>query len=125
MCLDHDHPVFDDDNHAIFDMLHDSLQGTTFGATINPYKKKKDDRNAGLALLNQHAGQDRWDAEVKRENAFLTSHIWKRNGNVTFAKHAAKHRNFYISLETCALHVAYQLPNEQTRVKYIGFHSGL
>jgi hypothetical protein len=59
MCLDHDHPVFDDDNHAIFDMLHDSLQGTTFGATINPYKKKKDGRMAWLALLNRHAGQDR------------------------------------------------------------------
>jgi hypothetical protein len=108
MCLDHDHPVFDDDNHAIFDMLHDSLQGT-----------KKDGRKAWLALLNQHAGQDRWDAEVKRENAFLTSHIWKGNGNVTLAKHAAKHRNSYISLETCALHVAYQLPNERTRVKYL------
>jgi hypothetical protein len=119
MCLDHDHPVFDDDNHAIFDMLHDSLQGTTFGATINPYKKKKDGRKAWLALLNQHAGQDRWDTEVKRENAFLTSHIWKGNVNFTLAKHAAKHRNSYISLETCALHVAYQLPNEQTRVKYL------
>jgi hypothetical protein len=70
MCLDHDHPVFDDDNHAIFDMLHDLLQGTTFGATINPYKKKKDGRKAWLALLNQHAGQDCWDAEVKRENAY-------------------------------------------------------
>jgi hypothetical protein len=114
MCLDHDHPVYDDDNHAIFDMLHDSLQGTTFGATINPYKKKKDGRKAWLALLNQHAGQDHWDAEVKRENSFLTSHIWKGNGNVTLAKHVAKHRNSYTSLETCALHVDYQLPNERT-----------
>jgi hypothetical protein len=82
-------------------------------------RKKKDGRKAWLALLNQHAGQDCWDAEVKRENAFLTSHIWKGNGNVTLAKHAAKHRNSYISLETCALHVAYQLPNERTRVKYL------
>jgi hypothetical protein len=51
--------------------------------------------------------------------AFLTSHIWKGNGNITLAKHAAKHRHSYISLETCALHVAYQLPNERTRVKYL------
>jgi hypothetical protein len=118
-CLDHDHPVFDDDNHKIFDMLHDSLQGTPYGATINPHKKKKDGRKAWLALLMQWAGQDRWDAEVKRENAFLTSHIWKGNGNVTLSKHAAKHRNAFISLETCALHVDYQLPNERTRVKYL------
>jgi hypothetical protein len=117
--LDHDHPVFDDDNHKIFDMLHDSLQGTPYGATINPHKRKKDGRKAWLAVLMQWAGQDRWDAEVKRENAFLTSHIWKGNGNITLSKHAAKHRNAFISLETCALHVDYQLPNERTRVKYL------
>jgi hypothetical protein len=118
-CLDHDHPVFDDDNKAIFDLLHDALQGTAFGATINPHKKKKDGRKAWFALMRQYAGKDRWDSEVKRETAFLTSHIWKGNGNVTLSKHAAKHRHAYISLETCALHVDYQLPNERTRVKYL------
>jgi hypothetical protein len=118
-CLDHDHPVFDDDNKAIFDLLHDSLQGTAFGATINPHKKKKDGRKAWYAIQRQYAGKDRWDAEVKRETAFLTSMIWKGNGNITLAKHANKHRYAYISLETCALHVDYQLPNERTRVKYL------
>jgi hypothetical protein len=58
VCLDHDHPVFDDDNCTIFDMLYDSLQGTTFGDIIHPHKKKKDGRKAWFALLNQHAGQD-------------------------------------------------------------------
>jgi hypothetical protein len=118
-CLGHDHPVFDDDNQAMFNLIHDSLQGTQYGATINPYKRKKDGLGAWKALNDQHAGKDRWDAEVKRESLFLTSNIWKGNGSVTLSKHATKHRNAFISLETCSLHVDYQIPNERTRVKYL------
>ena len=118
-CLSHDHPVFDDDNQAMFNLIHDSLQGTQYSATINPYKRKKDGLGAWKALNDQHAGKDRWDAEVKRESLFLTSNIWKGNGSVTLSKHATKHRNAYISLETCSLHVDYQIPNERTRVKYL------
>ena len=117
-CLTHDDPVYGDDNHKVFDMLHDLLQGTTYGATIIPYKRKKDGRAAWHALMTQHAGQDRWDAEVKRDTTFLTSHIWKGNGNITLAKHLAKHRQAFIDLETSAGHVAHQLPNSRTRVTY-------
>jgi hypothetical protein len=46
LCLDHDDPVFGDDNHEIFTLLHDSLERTIYGATITPYKKKKDGRAA-------------------------------------------------------------------------------
>jgi hypothetical protein len=80
LCLTHDDPVFGDDNHEIFTLLHDSLEGTIYGATITPYKKKKDGRAAWYALLTQHASQDRRNAEVKRDTTFLTSHIWKGNG---------------------------------------------
>jgi len=117
-CLTHDDPVFGDDNHKIFDMLHDSLQGTTYGATIIPHKRKKDGRAAWHALMTQHAGQDRWDAEVKRDTTFLTSHIWKGNGNITLSKHLAKHRQAFNDLQTSAGHVAHQLPNPRTRVTY-------
>jgi hypothetical protein len=58
LCLDHDDPVFGDDNHEIFTLLHDSLEGTIYGATITPYRKKKDGRAAWLALLTHHADQD-------------------------------------------------------------------
>jgi hypothetical protein len=118
-CLNHDHPVFDDDNRMIFNILHDALQGTTYGATINPFKRKQDGMGAWRSLNSQHAGKDRWDAEVKRETTFLTTQVWKGNGNITLAKHSNKHRNAFISLETCAIHVDYQLPNERTRVKYL------
>jgi hypothetical protein len=73
--LTRDDPVFGDDNHEIVTLLHDSLEGTIYGATITPYKKMKDGRTAWHALLTQHAGQDQWDAEVKRDTTFLTSHI--------------------------------------------------
>jgi hypothetical protein len=118
-CLTHDDPVFGDDNHEIFTLLHDSLEGTIYGATITPYKMNKDGRAAWHALLTQHAGQDRWDAEVKRNTTFLTSHIWKGNGNITLAKHCQKHRQAFIDLETSAAHVGQQLPNNRTRVMYV------
>jgi hypothetical protein len=58
LCVTHDDPVFGDDSHEIFTLLHDSLEGTIYGATITPYKKKKDGRAAWYALLTQHARQD-------------------------------------------------------------------
>jgi hypothetical protein len=118
--LTHNDPVFCDDNHEIFTLLHDSLEGTIYGATITPYKKKKDGRAAWHVLLTQHAGrQDRWDAEVKCDTAFLTSHIWKGNGNIPLAKHCPKRRQAFIDLETSVAHVGQRLPNNRARVTYV------
>ena len=45
--------------------------------------------------------------------------MWKGQSNFSLEKFIAQHRNAFISMEQCAEHVAFQLPNERTRVAYL------
>jgi hypothetical protein len=112
-------PVFNDDMAALYDLLVEALHGTQYAATLISFKKKKNGRAAWFALLRQHAGTDKWEQELKREQEVLTSHSWKGNNNITLSKFTDKHRSSYINMVTCAYHVEFQLPNERTRVKYL------
>ena len=39
--------------------------------TIQPYKCKKDGQKPWIALKEQHAGLDKWVAEIKKEEVFF------------------------------------------------------
>jgi hypothetical protein len=53
------------------------------------------------------------------KEALLHSILWKGQSNYSLERHCASHRAAYISLVACAKHVAYQLPNEHSRVGYL------
>ena len=44
---------------------------------------------------------------------------WKGQSNFPLQGFIAQHRNAFISMQQCAEHIAYQLPNEHTRVGYL------
>ena len=45
--------------------------------------------------------------------------VWKGQINFSIENYIAQHRNDYASMQQCADHVAFQLPNEHTRVLYL------
>ena len=49
--LSHDFPLYRDDNKKLYSLLEILLRGTTFDSSINPFKKKGDDRGAYLAQI--------------------------------------------------------------------------
>jgi hypothetical protein len=59
-------------------------------------------------LLGQYAGKDKWEAEIKVQEAVLHTKTWK--GQSIFKT--------YVSMEACAEHVQYQLPNQHSRVGF-------
>ena len=69
--------------------------------------------------MSQYAGQDKWEAEIKRQDNLLHTRAWK--GQLTFPLEGfiAQHRNAFMSMQQCAEHVEYQLPNSHTRVSYL------
>jgi len=117
--LSHDSPMFRDDNARVYHFLEEATRTTVYGASLKPFQRSKHGRNAYLALISQHAGADKWEKELKQQESFMKSRVWKGNSNFSLEKFIEQHRAAFISMQQCAEHVAFQLPNETTRVRYL------
>ena len=115
----HTHALFRDDNAAVYYALEQATCSTSYAASIKPFQKTKNGRGALLALTNQYAGNDKWEAEIRKQDDLLHTHVWKDQSNFPLEGFIAQHCNAFISMQRCAEHIAYQLPNELTRVGYL------
>ena len=87
--------------------------------SIKPFQRTKNGRGAFDALVKQYAGVDQWEAEIKRQSQILHTRKWKGQNNYTLERFVQLHRNAYVSMHACCQHVAFQLPNELTRVRFL------
>jgi hypothetical protein len=115
----HNHPLFRDDNSSVYYLLEEATRGTSYAPTIKPYQRTKQGREAWRSLVNQYAGEDKWQSELKRQDDLLHNRQWKGQSNFSLEKFIAQHRNAFVSMRQCAEHVTFQLPNERTRVSYL------
>jgi hypothetical protein len=106
----HTHPMFRNDNSAVYYLLEEATRGTSYAPTIKPYQQTKQGREAWRSLVNQYAGQDKWEAEVKRQDDLLHNRQWKGQSNFSLEKFIAQHRNAYVSMRQCVEHITLQLP---------------
>lgn len=115
----HNHALFRDDNATVYYKLEEATRSTSYADSIKPFQRTKNGRAAWLALTSQYAGDDKWEAEIKRQDDLLHTRIWKGQSNFTLEKFIQQHRSAYVSMEACAQHIDYQLPNQHTRVGYL------
>ena len=115
----HNHPLFRDDNAEVYYALEEATRATQYAASLKPFQRGKDGRSALFAIKNQYAGEDKWESERKRQEEVMHNRIWKGQSNFSLEKFVGQHRNAYVMLQQCAEHIAYQLPNERTRVTYL------
>ena len=94
-------------------------RGTTYEATIKPFRMAHNGRGAYLALISQHAGKDKWDTLLKTSKDYANNRKWDGTIAITMEAHIEKCRNFYVDWETSAQHVPDQVPEAQTRVKIL------
>jgi hypothetical protein len=99
--------------------LEEATRATSYAASIKPFQRTKNGRVAWLALLNQYAGKDKWEAKIKRHEQLLHTRLWKGQSNFTLDRCIAQHRNAFVSMQAAAEHITYQLPNEHSRVGYL------
>ena len=57
--LSHTHSLYKEDNANVFELLEESLRGSSMDPNIQPYKRRKDGGKAWVALNQQHAGVDK------------------------------------------------------------------
>ena len=113
----HEHAKFKDDKAKVHYYLEEATRSTSYAASIKPFQRGKDGRGAWLALVGQYAGKGKWRTELKRQDDLIHTRVWRGQSNFSLEKFIAQHRNAFVSMQQCAEHVAYQLPNETTRVK--------
>ena len=115
----HGHALFREDNSAVYYKLEEATRATSYAASIKPFQRTKNGRDAWLALSNQYAGKDKWEAEIKRHEQLLHTRQWKGQSNFSLDRFIAQHRNAFVSMQAAAEHVTFQLPNEHSRVGYL------
>ena len=111
--------MFSEDNESVYYASEEGTRGTQYADTIQPYKATKNGRGAMLALMTQHAGKDKWEAELKRQDELIHTRVWKGQNNYSLERFINSHRNAFISMQRCAVHVDFQLPNKHTRVGFL------
>ena len=112
----HGHPLFREDNSAVYYKLEEATRATSYAASIKPYQRTKNGRDAWLVVSSQYAGNDKWEAEIKHHEQLLHTRMWKGQSNLTLERLIAQHRNAFVSMQAVAEHVTYQLQNEHSRV---------
>ena len=115
----HTHPNYRDDNQAVYFFLEEATRSTSYAASISPFQRSKNGRDAFMAIVNQYAGVDKWQAELKKCQDIMNNREWKGQSNFTLEKFVSQHRCAYVSMSQCARHIDYQLPNEHTRVTFL------
>ena len=115
----HNHPLFRNDNAAVYGDIEAATRGTKFAASIVTYKRTKNGMSAFAALKAAFAGRAMYDVDKKTHQDFLLNRKWTGTGNFTLEKFLNQHRSAYSGLERCAENVATQLPDERTCVQYI------
>ena len=113
------HTMFRDDNVAVYYALEEAARSTSYAASIKPFQRTKNGCGTLLALTNQYARNDKWEAEIRRQDDLLHTCVWKGQSNFPLEGFIAQHRHAFVSVQQCAEHIAYQLPNELTRVVYL------
>ena len=115
----HDHPLYRNDNETIYHKMEEATRGTSYTASITPFQRHKDGRGAFMAIKSQHAGDDKWMAEVTKQDAFLHNQKWRSNGSMKLERHCSLHRTAYVQMVAASSHINYQTPNEHTRIGFL------
>jgi hypothetical protein len=115
----HNHALYRDDNANVYYKLEEATRTTPYAASIKPFQRTKDGRGAFQALTNQYAGKDKWEQELKKQDDLLHTQEWRGQSNYTLERFIQQHRTAFVSMQSCAQYVEYQLPTEHTRVGYL------
>ena len=68
----HTHALYCDDNSSVYFHLKEATQGTTYATPIKPYQWHKNGRDVWMTLRNQYTGDDKWEAEIKKQDSPYT-----------------------------------------------------
>ena len=110
--------LYKTDNKTLYLHLQAACKGTSVETTVNAKRYRQDGRAAYMALIDHHAGAEKYNAIMKTTMAQLQGLKW--NGRAcALEKHVSTHRRCYEELLNCVDHVPTMIPGETQRVTYL------
>ena len=73
--LSHTSPIFRDDNAQVYHYLEEATRSTIYSSSLKPFQQTKNGSGAYLELMSQHAGNDKWEKELKQHEEFIKSRV--------------------------------------------------
>eukprot|EP00957_Ditylum_brightwellii_P112086 8546657-Ditylum_brightwellii.AAC.1 len=67
----HMHPLYCDDNAAVYYCLEEAVQGTQFASSLKPFQQVKNGKGALASITQQFIKADKWQAELSTRDKFL------------------------------------------------------
>ena len=67
----HTHTLYRYDNASVHYLLEEATRDTSFSASIKPFQRTKNEQYSWLAILRQYDGDDKWEVELKTQDALL------------------------------------------------------
>ena len=87
----HTHPLFRDDNAAVYYHIEEATRSTSYAASIKPFQRTKNGQGAWMTLTMQCAGDDKWEAEMKQQDDLLHTRKWKVQSNFSLECFISQH----------------------------------
>ena len=117
-CAPHQGASYSEDNATVLNILVHVLKGTSFEVSIQPFKRTRDGRGAFMALTKHNLGTNRWENVLERADHIVSNMVWNgRSNRYPLRLHLAKHRESHNDMIRASHHIAFEVPNEGTRVR--------
>ena len=113
----HDGAEYTEDNAKVYQILQEVVNGTSHESSIKQHRRGRDCRSAYLSLVQQNMGSSKWDRIIETCESYLLRTEWNgKNVRFTLKMHISKHRDAHNELVRASQFVAYEVPNDHTRV---------
>ena len=90
---------------------------TQHTASLKLFQHGKDGHGVWIAMMNQYAGDDKWEDKIKKQEQLIHTKQWQ--SNFSLESFVSRHHNAYVSMQACAKHIQYQLQNDHLRVGFL------
>ena len=67
--------MFKANNVSVHCVLEEATRSTVHSASIKPFQRKKDGRNAWLSIVKQHSGDDQWKRQLDLSEDYINSKV--------------------------------------------------
>jgi len=108
---------WEEDNATVFALLQDMVQDVSMASSLKQHQRNRNGRAAYLSLIQHNLGSAQWDKIILKAEEVHNVRVWNgRNSRYTLKRHVDMHRDAYNDMVRANEHIAYETPNEHTRV---------
>ena len=116
--IPHTGPLYKSDSKTVYLHIVEACRGTACASAVKTYNTRKGGRATYFALIDHHAGEEKYRSIAKKCQTQLMNTKW--NGKVfSMENHVSNHRQSFEHLVDCAEHVTTTIPSSDQRVQYL------